>query len=96
MNKGDIVEALAARLGYSKAEAKRLLDAHLEAIAHHLAIGDRVVVRGLGTFDTREQPAHRGRRPDDGRALAIPARRQVTFRPAEGLRDAVRARGRAE
>lgn len=92
VNKSDIVDTLAERLGYSKAESRRLLDTHLEAIAHQLAIGNRVVVRGLGTFATREVPAHRGRRPGDGRPLDIPARRQVTFRPAQGLRDAVQAR----
>lgn len=91
MNKTEIVAALAQRLGYSKAESKRLLEAHLDAIAHELAIGNRIVVRGLGTFDTREVPAHRGRRPSDGEALEIPSRRQVTFRTAEGLRDAVQA-----
>jgi len=91
VNKSEIVDALARRLGYSKAESKRLLDAHLDAIAHELAIGNRVVIRGLGTFDSREVPAHRGRRPGDGRMLEVPARRQVTFRAAEGLRDAVQA-----
>lgn len=94
MNKGEIVAALAERLGYSKAESRRLLDAHLEAIAHQLALGNRVVIRGLGSFDTREYSARQGHRPTDGRTLAIPERRQVTFKPAEGLRDAVRARGR--
>lgn len=92
LNKSEIVEQLARRLGFSKAEAKRLLEAKLDAVAHQLALGNRVVLRGLGTFDTREVPAHRGRRPGDGEALAIPARRQVTFHAAEGMRDAVQDR----
>jgi len=92
LNKTEIVEALAQQCGWSKAEAKRLLDAKLEAIAHELAVGNRVVLRGLGTFDTREVPAHRGRRPTDGEALEIPPRRQVTFRCADSMREAVQAR----
>lgn len=92
MNKSDVVDELARRLDLSKAEAKRLLEAELEAIAHELAIGNRVVIKGLGTFDTREVAAHHGRRPGDGAAIGIPARRQVTFHASDPMRDAVQAR----
>lgn len=89
MTKSEMIAQLAARMGTSKAEAKRLLEAQIEAISHHLAIGDTVVLRGLGTFSTREARARRGRRPTDGEALEIPAHRQVTFRASQSLRDAV-------
>lgn len=89
MNKTEIVARLAARTGTSKAEAKRLLDAHIDAMAHHLAIGNRVVMRGIGSFWTHEVPAHRGRRPTDGETLEIPAKRQVSFRASDRLREAV-------
>lgn len=96
MTKSEMVSRLAARTDTSKAEAKRLLEAWIEAIGHHLAIGDTVVMRGLGTFSTREAPARRGYRPTDGETLEIPARRQVTFRPSQGLRDGVQAREPSE
>ena len=89
MTKTEIVEQLALRMDTSKAEARRLLDAQIEAISHHLAIGDTIVLRGLGTFSTREASARRGHRPTDGEALEIPARRQVRFRASASLRDAV-------
>jgi len=92
MTKTEVVEQLARRLGTSKAEARRLLEAKLGAIAHRLAIGDTVVLRGLGTFGTREVAAHRGHRPSDGEPLEIPPTRQVTFRASQILRDAVQAR----
>lgn len=92
MNKSEIVTHIAGQLGYSKAETHRLLDAWIEAISHHLAVGDRVVFRGLGSFATREVAGHRGHRPTDGQSLEIPPTRQVTFRPAEGLRAAIRER----
>lgn len=93
MNKTEIVARLADGLGTSKAEAKRLLEAQLDAIAHRLAIGDTVVLRGLGSFATREVAGHRGRRPTDGETLEIPPGRQVTFRPADALRKAVQREG---
>ena len=93
MTKSQMIERIATRLDTSKAEAKRLLDAQIEAISHHLAIGDTVVLRGLGTFSTREVQGRRGHRPADGEALELPARRQVTFRCSEVLRDAVQAHG---
>jgi len=91
MTKTEIVEQLARHLGTSKAEARRLLEAKLDAIAHRLAVGDTVVLRGLGTFGTREVAGHRGRRPSDGEALEIPPTRQVTFRASQVLRDAAQA-----
>lgn len=94
MNKSDIVTHIAGQLGYSKAETHRLLDVWIEAISHHLAIGDRVVVRGLGSFGTREVAGHRGHRPADGESLDIPPKRHLTFRPADGLREAIRERPR--
>lgn len=89
MNKTEIVERLADGLGTSKAEAKRLLEAQLDAVAHHLAIGNTVVLRGLGSFGTREVAGHRGRRPTDGESLDIPPGRRVTFHPSDALRKAV-------
>lgn len=94
MNKTELVANVAGQLGYSKAETHRLIDAWIDGIAHHLAIGNRVVIRGLGSFGTREVAAHRARRPGDGEALEIPPRRQVTFRVSDGLREALRERSR--
>lgn len=89
MNKTEIVEQLASRVGTSKAEAKRLLDAQIEAMARHLACGHRVVIRGLGRFYTYEVAAHGARRPTDGAALEVPAHRQLAFRASQRMRDAV-------
>lgn len=94
MNKSELVADVAGQLGYSKAETHRLIDAWIEGIAHHLAIGNRVVIRGLGSFGTREVAGHRGHRPRDGEALEIPPKRQVTFRVADGMRQALREGGR--
>lgn len=94
MNKSDLIAHIAARLGYSKAETHRLLDAWIEAVSRHIAAGDRVVIRGLGSFSTRAVPEHRGHRPSDGESLEIPPRRQVRFRAADGLRAAIRERTR--
>lgn len=90
MNKSELVAHVAGQLGYSKAETHRLIDAWIEGIGHQLAVGNRVVIRGLGSFATREVAAHRGHRPRDGEPLEIPPRRQVTFRASDGLRRALR------
>ncbi len=91
MNKTELVADVAGQLGYTKAETHRLIDAWIEGIAHQLAIGNRVVIRGFGSFATREVAGHRGRRPRDGEPLNIPPTRQVTFRPADALRAAAQA-----
>lgn len=86
MNTTELVERLAKRLDLSKAEAKRLLNAHLEAIARHLVQGDSVVLRGFGTFEIRQTRAHKGRLPGTDTEALMPGHRRPHFRPSAKLK----------
>lgn len=89
MNTTELIERLATRLGVSKAEAKRLLHAHLEAIAGHLAAGDSVVLRGFGTFEIKRSHAHKGYLPGADAEALIPGHRRPHFRPSVRLKSEV-------
>ncbi len=86
VNTTELVEQLAKRLHLSKAQAKRLLNAHLEAIARHLVAGDSVVLRGFGTFEIRHTRTHKGHLPGSDREALIPGHRRPHFRPSATLK----------
>ena len=90
MNTTELVEQLATRLSISKAEAKRLLNAHLEAITRHLVAGDSVVLRGFGTFETKRTHTHKGYLPTADSEALIPGHRRPRFRPSAKLKSDVK------
>ena len=89
MKKVELIEAVAAKAGLTKADAGRALDATIEAITGALVKGDRVPLVGFGTFSTSKRAARVGRNPQTGAEVKIPARTAVTFKAGSALKDAV-------
>jgi DNA-binding protein HU-beta len=89
MNKNDLIEAVAAHSGLSKADAGRAVDAVVGSITGALKAGESVNLIGFGTFDVRERAARTGRNPRTGEAIKIKKARVPKFRPGKALKDAV-------
>ena len=89
MKKAELVEAIAAKTGLTKADANRALDATFEVITKALKKGDRVPVAGFGTFNVSKRKAREGRNPQTGATVKIPARKAVTFKAGTALKEAV-------
>lgn len=89
MKKVELVEAIATKVGMTKAEAGRALDATMEAIAEALEKGDRVPLVGFGTFGTSKRGARTARNPRTGETIKIPARKAVTFKAGTALKNRV-------
>ena len=89
MKKVELVEAIAAKAGLTKADATRALDATLEAITCALAKGDKIPLVGFGTFAVSRREARTGRNPQTGAEVEIPARNAVTFKAGSALKDSV-------
>ena len=89
MKKVELIEAVAAKAGLTKADAGRALDATIEAVTEALVKGDRVPLVGFGTFATSKRAARTGRNPQTGAEVKIPARTAVTFKAGSALKDAV-------
>jgi nucleoid DNA-binding protein len=71
----------------TKASAKRALNAVGTVIFDALSRGEEVRWSGLGSFKVRERKPRLGRNPQTGEKLQIPARRVVTFSPAQALKE---------
>ena len=89
MNKSEIGDRLAGRLGLNKAVAKEAVDGVFEAIGEALANGEEVRLAGFGTFAARSRAARTGRNPRTGEVLSIPASKTPSFKAGKALKDAV-------
>ena len=85
MNKTDLINAIAAESGLTKADAAKALNATTNAIANAVKAGDKVALVGLGTFAPAERPARTGKNPRTGEVLEIPAKTIVKFKPGSDL-----------
>lgn len=89
MNKSELVNAIAANAGLGKAEAKKALDATLEAIAGALKAGDKVALLGFGNFAVTERPARTGINPATKQKIEIAAKKVIKFKAGAELADAL-------
>jgi DNA-binding protein HU-beta len=89
MNKQELIDAIAAAAGLSKAAAGRALNATTEAVTKSLKKGDAVTLVGFGTFKVSKRAARTGRNPRTGAALKIAARTVPAFTAGKALKEAV-------
>lgn len=89
LTKADMAENLFFELGLNKREAKELVDLFFEEIRISLEEGEPVKISGFGNFELRDKRQRPGRNPKTGEEVPISARRVVTFRPGQKLRERV-------
>jgi DNA-binding protein HU-beta len=86
---GQIIDDVAQRTGLSKADAKKAVQALLEALSQRLGQGERVQLSGLGSFEVRERAAREATNPRTKQKIQVAASKTVGFRPASALRERV-------
>lgn len=84
-----MVENLFQELGLNKREAKELVEMFFEEIRIALETGDHVKLSGFGNFMLRDKKQRPGRNPKTGKPIPVSARRVVTFRPGQKLKQRV-------
>ena len=89
MNKSDLIDAMAADAGISKAAAKSALDSLTSNVTASLKKGDKVSLVGWGTWSVSNRAARTGRNPQTGAAIQIAAKNVVKFKAGAGLSGAV-------
>ena len=85
MNKSELVEKIAMAAGLSKVDAKKALDAAVDAIKNKLAEGDKIALVGFGTFSVSERPAREGINPATKEKITIAAKKVVKFKAGAEL-----------
>ncbi len=92
LTKADIVERVYKEAGFSKKEAADLVDLVFKVIKDTLARGEKVKISGFGNFSIRDKPTRIGRNPQTGESMEISARRVLTFKPSQVLKEDVTSR----
>jgi DNA-binding protein HU-beta len=91
MNKQELIDALAAKLGGSRVEADKALQAFVDVITESLRTGQEVNISGFGAFSVSDRAARMGVNPQNPeQKIQIAATKVPKFRAGKGLKDAVR------
>lgn len=89
MNKNELIAAVADKTSLSKTDATTAIEAVFDVITGALKDGDEVRVVGFGTFVVSERKAGKGRNPQTGEEIDIPASKAPKFRAGKQLKEAV-------
>ena len=89
MNKGELIDAVAAKAEVSKKDADAIVTAMVEAIMEAVASGDKVSLVGFGSFEPRDRQAREGRNPKTGETLKIAATTVPGFSAGKGFKQLV-------
>jgi len=90
MTKGDLVGAISKEAGITKVAAEKAVTAFTGAVTKSLKKGDAVSLVGFGTFSISRRKARKGRNPQNGKEINIPAAKVPKFKAGKGLKDAVK------
>ena len=89
MNKTELISDVAQKVNMTKKDADKVVNAFFTTIETALKAGDKVQLIGFGTFDVRERQARKGRNPQTGQEISIPATKVPAFKAGKALKDAV-------
>ena len=87
MIKAELIEALANEAGLTRSKAKDVMKTVFNTMANALADGDRVEIRGLGTFKVKNYDGYAGRNPETGEPINIKAKKLPFFKCGRELKE---------
>jgi integration host factor subunit alpha len=88
MTKAEIIDCVYEKVGgFSKKESAEVVEAVFETMKDVLSHGDKVKISGFGNFVVREKKERIGRNPQTGEPIPISARRVLTFKPSQVLKN---------
>jgi integration host factor subunit alpha len=93
MTRADIASLIQKGMGLSKSECYQLVDSIVEVVTDALDAGEMVKISGFGTFTVREKSSRIGRNPKTGQVAEISARRVLSFKASQKMRDKIAAAG---
>ncbi len=89
MTKADLVDAVHTQVGFSKKESADIVEMLFDTMKDTLEHGERIKISGFGNFEVRDKRPRPGRNPQTGEVIEITARRVLTFKPSQVLKQAL-------
>ena len=93
MNRAELIQSVSEKRAKdlpSKAAAERIVDTVIDTITEALKAGDKVSIRGFGTFKVKQTAKRQGRNVATGETITIPAHKSIKFVVSEELKQSVR------
>ncbi|MCL1623874.1 integration host factor subunit alpha [Moraxella sp. Tifton1] len=87
LTKADMIDRLTIRLRITRQDARKIVDNFFEEISQNLTDGKEVKISGFGNFELKDKKPRPGRNPKTGESVPIKARRVVTFKAGQKLRN---------
>ncbi len=89
MTKADLIEEVSRVVDMTRKDAEVIVEAIFDSIVRALRSGDKIEIRGFGSFRTRQRQPRIGRNPKTGTRVEVPAKKIPYFKPSKELKDVV-------
>jgi integration host factor subunit alpha len=89
MTKADLVEKVYFKSDLTKKESSEIVEHIFDLLKSTLEGGEKIKIAGFGNFEVKEKSTRRGRNPQTGATIEIPARRVLTFKPSQVLKQSI-------
>ena|SRR5215471_6376536 len=89
MTKADLIEEVSKMVELTRKDSEVVVDTIFDSIVHSLRSGDKIEIRGFGSFRTRQRKPRVGRNPKTGDRVDVPAKKIPFFKPSKELKDVV-------
>lgn len=90
MNKTDLISEVAEKTGLTKKDSEKAFNALIETVKSTLQKGEKVQIIGFGSYEVKNRDTRKGRNPQTGEEIEIPATRVPVFKAGKQLKDAVK------
>ena len=93
MTKADLIDEVSRLAELTRKDSEVIVETIFDSVVRSLRAGDKIEIRGFGSFRTRQRNARIGRNPKTGDKVDVPAKRVPFFKPSKELRDSVNPNG---
>jgi integration host factor subunit beta len=89
MTKAELIEEVSRVVEMTRKDSEVIVEAIFDSVVRALRTGDKIEIRGFGSFRTRQRQPRVGRNPKTGARVDVPAKRIPYFKPSKELKDLV-------
>jgi len=93
MTKADLIDEVSRLAELTRKDSEVIVETIFDSIVRSLRVGDKIEIRGFGSFRTRQRKPRVGRNPKTGERVEVPAKKIPFFKPSKELKDLVNTGG---
>ena len=94
MTKADLIDEVSRLAELTRKDSEVIVETIFDSIVRSLRVGDKIEIRGFGSFRTRQRQSRVGRNPKTGTRVEVPAKKIPYFKPSKELKDVVNVGGK--